>query len=199
MVHTMINFDRLAVDLCERLDRLLSDYAEALAGAKHGLTVERGVGVAISIPVVLAEVRRFFADQVNPPGPCLRPGCGHPADWHRLDDAQNVGPGDPGALFRCLGYDVHAPGKPERRCDCPDYVRQPDVRPDGYVGRWPPVCQACGHRHTPGERCADHVWTDACPYNAGTYCGRPELLPGNVPPCGIVAHVGCTWNACVES
>lgn len=32
---------------------------------------------------------------------CAR--CGHHSDWHRLNDALNVGPLDPGARFRCLG------------------------------------------------------------------------------------------------
>lgn len=174
----MTHFDRLAVDLSQRLDLVLCDLAERLAVSNNGLTVDRAVGVASSIPVVIAEVRRFFADQVNPPGPCQRPGCGHPADWHRLDDAQNVGPTEPAALFRCLGYDVRAPGPPHRRCDCPDHVRQPDPVPPGWFGRWPSACGACGHRHTPGERCADHVWQDSCPYDAGRYCRRPELAPG---------------------
>lgn len=55
---------------------------------------------------------------------CLR--CGHTSDWHRLDDAQNVGPCDPAALFRCLGFDPMASGPPTRRCDCPDMIR-PEV------------------------------------------------------------------------
>lgn len=52
---------------------------------------------------------------------CLR--CDHSSDWHRLDDATNFGPTDPGAQFRCLGFDPSQPGSPERRCDCPDMVR----------------------------------------------------------------------------
>ena len=54
---------------------------------------------------------------------CLRPGCGHSSDWHRLDDASNKGPSDPGAEFRCLGFDPGTVGSPVRRCDCPDMVR----------------------------------------------------------------------------
>ena len=55
---------------------------------------------------------------------CLRKGCGHSSDWHRLDDASQHGPGDPEAEFRCLGYDPSAPGPYlGRQCDCPDMVR----------------------------------------------------------------------------
>lgn len=54
-------------------------------------------------------------------GPCKR--CRHSPDWHRLDDSLNVGPGDPAAEFRCIGYDCEAPGRPVvGGCDCPDYV-----------------------------------------------------------------------------
>lgn len=42
---------------------------------------------------------------------CIREGCGHSSDFHSLDDALNLGPNDPGAVFRC------------RYCDCPDMVR----------------------------------------------------------------------------
>lgn len=58
------------------------------------------------------------------PPDCER--CGHSPDWHRLDSEQNVGPNDPAALFRCLGYDAdsdtsgYPPGG--RACDCPDFV-----------------------------------------------------------------------------
>lgn len=50
--------------------------------------------------------------------------CHHPPDWHRLDDATNVSPVDPAAMFRCYGYDVDAPGPPVAPgvlCDCPDF------------------------------------------------------------------------------
>lgn len=53
--------------------------------------------------------------------------CGHPSDWHRLDDSTNVSPCEPSAKFRCLGYDCEAPGKPPkngRDCDCPDFERK---------------------------------------------------------------------------
>lgn len=53
-------------------------------------------------------------------GDCER--CGHSPDWHRLDDAQNVGPTDPEAKFRCLGYDCEKDGPPTGSCVCPDYV-----------------------------------------------------------------------------
>lgn len=56
---------------------------------------------------------------------CTRSGCGHPADWHRLDDSKGLGPGDPGAEFRCVGYDCTAPG-PIGSCAvaCPDYASE---------------------------------------------------------------------------
>lgn len=53
-------------------------------------------------------------------GNCER--CDHSPDWHRLDDAQNVGPTDPEAKFRCLGYDCEKDGPHVGGCDCPDYV-----------------------------------------------------------------------------
>lgn len=46
---------------------------------------------------------------------CVR--CDHTSDEHRLDDAQNVGPTDPEAKFRCLGVELKG------GCDCPDMVR----------------------------------------------------------------------------
>ena len=53
---------------------------------------------------------------------CVR--CGHPQDWHRLDDSTNQDPTDPTTQFRCLGYDCEIPGPPPSRqtCDCPDFV-----------------------------------------------------------------------------
>jgi hypothetical protein len=56
-------------------------------------------------------------------GPCFR--CGHPPDWHRHDDADNVPPTNlPMCKFRCLGYDCEAPGPLVLNgCDCPDYLR----------------------------------------------------------------------------
>jgi hypothetical protein len=188
----------MAVRLAGRLDEVLGDLSDRIAEPGDARSVEQGIGVAKTMTVVRTEVRRFFADQIIPLGPCLRPRCGHPADWHRVDDATNLGPSDPGVLFRCLGFDVNAPGKPDRTCDCADFVRAPDPRPDGWVGRWPSVCDVCGHRHTPGERCADHTWNDSCRVNAGRYCGRDELIPANVPPCGVVGHIGCTWMMCRE-
>ena len=49
--------------------------------------------------------------------------CGHPADWHRLDDSLNLDPTDPETPFRCIGYDCMAPGKPSEGCTsrCPNY------------------------------------------------------------------------------
>lgn len=55
--------------------------------------------------------------------------CSHSSDWHRLDSASNLGPTDPGAEFRCLGYDCEADGPPPsggRACDCPDFVGADD-------------------------------------------------------------------------
>lgn len=55
---------------------------------------------------------------------CTR--CGHPADWHRADDAQNIPATSPHLTFRCIGYDCEKPGpvpKGGHACDCPDYER----------------------------------------------------------------------------
>jgi hypothetical protein len=41
--------------------------------------------------------------------------------------------------------------------------------PPGYLGKWPPVCPRCGHRHAVPP-CADHPWHDICPYDAGAEC-----------------------------
>lgn len=65
----------------------------------------------------LVEIDRILAEK------CQR--CGHTGHLHRLDDEQNVGPTDPAALFRCLGYDPALPGPPVRTCFCPDMVREP--------------------------------------------------------------------------
>src|SRR5690606_19078837 len=45
---------------------------------------------------------------------CVR--CGHPKSWHRLNDAKDD------SLFRCIGYDCAAPGKPKPPCGCPDFL-----------------------------------------------------------------------------
>lgn len=37
--------------------------------------------------------------------------CGHSSKYHRLDDAKNLGPVDPGAKFRCI----------IEECGCPDF------------------------------------------------------------------------------
>lgn len=42
---------------------------------------------------------------------CERIFCRHSSSRHSLDDAQNVGPTDPGAKFRC------------QECECPDMIR----------------------------------------------------------------------------
>lgn len=58
---------------------------------------------------------------------CARPGCGHPASWHRLDSSTNVAPTDPTAEFRCLGYDPTGKGRPTVCvAACPDFM-DPEV------------------------------------------------------------------------
>ena len=48
--------------------------------------------------------------------------CGHPQDWHRHDDADNVSPTDPNCRFRCIGYDCEVGGPlPRHPCGCPDW------------------------------------------------------------------------------
>ena len=55
--------------------------------------------------------------------------CGHPPDWHRVDDADPSNYGSPETWkTRCLGYDCEAPGPPPRTrdgraCDCSDFVK----------------------------------------------------------------------------
>lgn len=53
---------------------------------------------------------------------CVR--CGHPQDWHRLDDSTNLDPTDPASPFRCIGFDCESAG-PIGSCEsmCPDYVQ----------------------------------------------------------------------------
>ena len=51
--------------------------------------------------------------------------CGHPASWHRHDDADNM-PVGPACRFRCIDYDCEVGGRPPlggQVCDCPDMVR----------------------------------------------------------------------------
>ncbi len=83
-------------------------------------------------------------------------------------------------------------------------------RPAGHLGKWPPACGTCGHRHPPGVRCAGHPWSDDCPYDAGPNC--PDLVPvddGDAaaagefevdprdqrPPVDVVTHVA-VCHAC---
>jgi hypothetical protein len=48
---------------------------------------------------------------------------GHPQDWHRHDDADNVPATDPNCKFRCIGYDCEVAGPPVKNgCSCPDFV-----------------------------------------------------------------------------
>ncbi len=51
--------------------------------------------------------------------------CGHPADWHRADDADNTPITDPDRKFRCIGYDCEV-GGPIGFCQfgCPDYMEK---------------------------------------------------------------------------
>lgn len=51
-------------------------------------------------------------------------GCGHTAYHHRLDDAQNVSPNDPAALFRCIWP---GPEKQPQLCTCPDFAVPADA------------------------------------------------------------------------
>lgn len=62
---------------------------------------------------------------------CAR--CGHPQDWHRLDDSLNLDPTDPATPFRCIGHDCESPG-PIRACSkaCPDFLGW-----DADRFRWP--------------------------------------------------------------
>lgn len=34
-------------------------------------------------------------------------------------------------------------------------------------------CESCGHTHEVSQQCADHQWTDVCPYD-GLECPTPE-------------------------
>lgn len=58
---------------------------------------------------------------------CTR--CGHPQDWHRHDDADNVPPTDPNCKFRCIGYDCEVGGRPPANpCACPDFEEPSHAR-----------------------------------------------------------------------
>lgn len=48
---------------------------------------------------------------------------------------------------------------------CAGHTRKPSE-----VDRKLPVCAECGHRHRWGGECADHSWTDSCPYDANGDC-----------------------------
>jgi hypothetical protein len=50
--------------------------------------------------------------------------CGHPASWHRVDDADPTNYGPPETWkTRCIGYDCEVGGPPIKNgCDCPDFV-----------------------------------------------------------------------------
>lgn len=48
---------------------------------------------------------------------------------------------------------------------CAGHTRKPSE-----VERKLPVCADCGHRHRWGGECADHSWTDSCPYDANGDC-----------------------------
>lgn len=82
----------------------------------------------------------------EPLPPCDR--CGHPADWHRLDDSLNLDPTDPATPFRCIGYDCMAPGKPLEGCTsrCPDYVL-----PARLVHDWVEQAHIAAHLEPPSR------------------------------------------------
>lgn len=86
------------------------------------------------------------------------------------------------------GPDLHLPTCPNCGSDAdPVPARSlppPAERPDGYRGKWPPVCERCGHRHA-GAPCASHVWDDPCPYDAGADCDGVGLRP--LPPLPVPA------------
>jgi hypothetical protein len=78
--------------------------AASLAAAAHNSAAARQAlhDVRAAAAADLAELKRLREEKCQL--------CGHLGDWHRLDDAQGLGPGDPGAKFRCLGYDCTRDG-----------------------------------------------------------------------------------------
>lgn len=65
--------------------------------------------------------------RIGTPWNCERPGCGHSSSRHSLDEAQNVGPLDPAAKFRCnVGLTAYDRRKGEEPCGCPGIVGEPD-------------------------------------------------------------------------
>jgi hypothetical protein len=75
-----------------------------------------------------------MSKEFQPPGwpiqaYCVRIGCGHPAGWHKLDDALNLDPTAEGTPYRCIGFDTLAPGTTPPDwdgnpvCDCADMLR----------------------------------------------------------------------------
>jgi hypothetical protein len=129
---------------------------------------------------------------------CARPRCGHPADWHRLDDSTGVAPTDPGAAFRCIGYDCTTDGPP-RECAaaCPDYVelapevatRLADALKAGnpiicYARCWP--CQFGSHDTSP------HTWMDD---EDREHAGHPAPITADERDAFAAKHpCGCHCN-----
>lgn len=58
-----------------------------------------------------------IVDAIEPVHGELCGRCGHARDSHRLNDATNVSPTDPSAVFRCSRGIATV-----RLCDCPNYV-----------------------------------------------------------------------------
>ena len=79
--------------------------------------------------------------------------CGHPSDWHRVDDADPTNYGSPETWkTRCIGYDCEAGGPPvSNGCDCPNFVAEeaPNVpQPQPESER---LCHYCGQPMKPKE------------------------------------------------
>ena len=78
----------------------------------------------LSVPAVLHGVEEAMSEVKCKN--CNR--CGHPASWHRHDDADSVPPTDPNCKFRCIGYDCEVEGPPPKHpCTCPNYVEAYDA------------------------------------------------------------------------
>ncbi len=62
---------------------------------------------------------------------CVREGCGHSSDFHRLNDVTHL------RQFRCLGYDPATEPYPPggRSCDCPDMIRSEENQ--RAIANWP--------------------------------------------------------------
>ena len=115
--------------------------------------------------------------------------CGHPASWHRLDDATNLGPADPNAKFRCIGYDCTTDG-PIGSCaaECPDYVKPHHKAHYGVADRLAELPDAT-------------MRIDADVIGDPSLCKRGMELDGRMPPgttppepnCGCTNRSDCRW------